>query len=217
MDWEWVVLIAAITYEELGRLLAENNDAAQAERERRLLPARNADGTWRLMEQRPRLSHPHSGPIRRDLPQTFRIQNKSSALYIGIREASKNPGEGALQWDIANDGSQDWTFEGKKIRNANSGLYLGVREASMNYGADIIQWNSSGDGSQDWKMIFHRNEDGCVRIMNEHSGKFWGIYRASPNRGELLKQWDPTDYDDQKWRVVVSVPGARSGSAPTTT
>jgi hypothetical protein len=145
---------------------------------------------------------------RRDLPETVRIQNKCSDLFLGIRQAGKDPGEHALQWDRAHDGSQDWLIETRTnegsvyIRNANSGLYLGVREASAMNGMDIIQWNHADDGSQDWRIITKPEYEGYVAIVNAHNSKYWSIFEASRARGEKLIQWDASGNNDQLWQFV---------------
>src|SRR6201999_381813 len=98
-------------------------------------------------------------------------------LFIGIGNAATNKGAHALQWNIANDGSQDWVLEKPRadipffnIKNQHSGLYLGVGKASENNGADIIQWSKVDDGSQEW-LILAAEQGQHMKVLNPHSRK----------------------------------------------
>jgi Alpha-L-arabinofuranosidase B (ABFB) domain/Ricin-type beta-trefoil lectin domain-like len=87
----------------------------------------------------------------------YRLFNPASGLVLGISNASKTPGAGALVW--TNTGAADhlWTIYPRSgrwmLKNVNSGLLLGINGASKATLAAAVQWTDGNNVDHFWDLI----------------------------------------------------------------
>ena len=133
---------------------------------------------------------------------TYEVANRNSGLVLGIENASREPGAGALQWADNGTADHNWRFERLsngywKIRNQNSGLVLGVTNQSRDNGARAVQWSDNGTADHEW--VITPFPGGGFSISNRVSGKRLEIGNASTTLGAAAIQWENTANPCQVW------------------